>query len=163
MDPEALPQIVYNQLRSSDWTDAQLNETLNFPEGLPALRLRHPVRMSGSEIRLLLGHSNAVTACALLPDPLVGAAQELTHWLRSSRDRNLKALDMESAGLVASAFKRVNPTRPLVLRGISDYGDERKATLDSLGEGSLRRLAMHNATALLWTLLRTRVLPRATE
>jgi nucleoside phosphorylase len=99
----------------------------------------------------------------LASGPVVGAAQEFTHWLRSSRDRNLKALDMESAGLVASAFKRVNPTRTLVLRGISDYGDERKATLDSLGEGSLRRLAMHNATALLWTLLRTGVLPRATE
>jgi nucleoside phosphorylase len=99
----------------------------------------------------------------LASGPVVGAAQEFTQWLRSSRDRNFKALDMESAGLVASAFKRVNPTRTLVLRGISDYGDERKATLDSLGEGSLRRLAMHNATALLWTLLRAGVLPRATE
>ncbi len=99
----------------------------------------------------------------LASGPVVGAAQEFTQWLRSSRDRNLKALDMESAGLVASAFKRVNPTRTLVLRGISDSGDERKATLDALGEGSLRRLAMHNATALLWTLLRAGVLPRATE
>jgi len=99
----------------------------------------------------------------LASGPVVGAAQEFTQWLRSSHDRNFKALDMESAGLVASAFKRVNPTRTLVIRGISDYGDERKATLDSLGEGSLRRLAMHNATALLWTLLRTGVLPRATE
>jgi WD40 repeat protein len=104
-----------------------------------------------------------VVMLGIASDPVVGAAQEFSHWLRSSRDRNLKALDMESAGLVASAFKRVNPTRTLVLRGISDYGDERKATLDALGEGSLRRLAMHNATSLLWTLLRAGVLPRATE
>jgi nucleoside phosphorylase len=99
----------------------------------------------------------------LASGPVVGAAQQFSHRLRSSRDRHLKALDMASAGLVASAFKRVHPTRTLVLRGISDYGDERKATLDSLGEGSLRRLAMHNATALLWTLLRAGVLARAME
>ncbi|WP_169800712.1 AAA family ATPase [Archangium gephyra] len=95
----------------------------------------------------------------LASGPVVGAAQEFTRWLREKRDRNLKALDMESAGLMASAFKRVEPTRTLVIRGISDYGDERKITLDALGEGALRRHAMHNATTLLWILLRSGVLP----
>jgi nucleoside phosphorylase len=97
----------------------------------------------------------------LASGPVVGAAQEFTRWLREKRDRNLKALDMESAGLMASAFKRVEPTRTLVIRGISDYGDERKSTLDALGEGALRRQAMHNATTFLWTLLRSGVLPRS--
>jgi WD40 repeat protein/nucleoside phosphorylase len=89
----------------------------------------------------------------LASGPVVGAAQEFTQWLRRSRDRNHKALDMESAGLMAAAFRRVEPGRTLVIRGISDYGDERKADLDARGEGALRRYAMHNATALLWTLL----------
>jgi nucleoside phosphorylase len=37
----------------------------------------------------------------LASGPVVGAAQQFIQWLRSKRDRNLKALDMESAG-----FKR---------------------------------------------------------
>ncbi|HEX5750344.1 MAG TPA: hypothetical protein VFZ09_29200 [Archangium sp.] len=95
----------------------------------------------------------------LASGPVVGAAHEFTQWLRAKRDRNLKALDMESAGLMAAAVKRVEPTRTLVIRGISDYGDERKSTLDALGEGALRRQAMHNATTLLWTLMRSGVIP----
>jgi WD40 repeat protein/nucleoside phosphorylase len=95
----------------------------------------------------------------LASGPVVGAAQEFSQWLRKSRDRNHKALDMESAGLMAAAFKRVEPGHTLVIRGISDYGDERKRDLDALGDGALRDYAMHNATALLWTLLEARMLP----
>ncbi len=91
--------------------------------------------------------------------PVVGVAQQFTQWLRAKRDRNLKALDMESAGLVAAAMKRKEPTRTLVLRGISDYGDERKSQFDAVGEGALRRYAMRNATRLLWALLEVGVLP----
>jgi WD40 repeat protein/nucleoside phosphorylase len=94
----------------------------------------------------------------LASGPVVGAAQQFTKWLRN-RDRNLKALDMESAGLMDAAMKRVEPARTLVIRGISDYGDERKKQLDQVGEGALRRYAMRNATRLLLQLLETRVLP----
>jgi nucleoside phosphorylase len=99
----------------------------------------------------------------LASGPVVGAAQEFSQWLRKSRDRNHKALDMESGGLMAAAFKRVEAGHTLVIRGISDYGDERKRDLDALGEGALRRYAMHNATALLWTLLEARMFPSRGE
>ncbi len=94
----------------------------------------------------------------LASDSVVGAAQQFTQWLRKQRDRNLKALDMESAGLMAAAVKRKEPVRTLVLRGISDYGDERKSELDAVREGALRRYAMRNATRLLWELLEAGVL-----
>ncbi|REG28946.1 WD40 repeat protein [Archangium gephyra] len=83
---------------------------------------------------------------------ILGAAREFSAWLRR-RDRNLKALDMESAGLMAAAFRNVDPRRTLILRGISDLGDERKADLDKTGAGALRSHAMRNATTLLWALL----------
>lgn len=96
----------------------------------------------------------------LASDSVVGAAQQFTQWLRSKRDRNLKALDMESAGFMAAAVRRMEPARTLVIRGISDYGDERKHDLDAVGEGALRRYAMRNATRLLWALLEAGVLSR---
>ncbi len=89
----------------------------------------------------------------LASDSVVGAAQQFTQWLRAKRDRNLKALDMESSGLMMAAVKRMNPARTLVIRGVSDYGDERKSSLDALGDGALRQYAMRNATRLLWELL----------
>lgn len=89
----------------------------------------------------------------LASDSVVGAAQQFTQWLRSRRDRNLKALDMESSGLMMAAVKRMNPARTLIIRGVSDYGDERKSGLDALGDGTLRQYAMLNATRLLWELL----------
>ncbi|MFL5352994.1 AAA family ATPase [Archangium sp.] len=88
---------------------------------------------------------------------IVGAAQEFSTWLRQ-RDRNLKALDMESAGLMAAAVRHVEPKRTLILRGISDFGDERKSELDATGAGALRSYAMRNAIALLWALLETDIL-----
>ncbi len=91
---------------------------------------------------------------------VVAAAREFTQWLHQ-RDRNLKALDMESAGLVAAAFKRVEPKRTLVIRGIAGGGAMDTSTLDALEGGVLRRYAMHNATQLLWILLKAGVLPGA--
>ncbi len=94
----------------------------------------------------------------LASDSVVAAAQQFTQWLRSERDRNLKAIDMESAGFMEAAVKRMEPARTLVIRGISDYGDDRKSDLDAVGEGVLRRYAMRNATRLLWALLEAGVL-----
>ena len=101
----------------------------------------------------------SITDAHLASGPVVGAAQQFTEWLRSKRDRNLKALEMESAGLMAAAVRRVEPARTLIIRGISDYGDKRKEQLDKVGEGALRRYAMRNATRLLFHLLETGVLP----
>jgi nucleoside phosphorylase len=92
--------------------------------------------------------------------PIVGAAHSFVQWLHR-RDRSCKALEMEAGGLMAAAHTRAGTARTLVLRGISDYGDERKQELDRLGGGALRRYAMRNATRLLWTLMEAGLLPRA--
>jgi nucleoside phosphorylase len=95
----------------------------------------------------------------LASGPVVGAAQQFSEWLRRKRDRNFKALEMESAGLMSAAMRRVEPARTLIIRGISDYGDKRKKQLDKMGDGALRRYAMRNATRLLLQLMGTGVLP----
>lgn len=106
----------------------------------------------GTEVSLLSVH--------LAASPVVIASAQFAQWVRS-RDRNLKAVDMESGGVMLAAHSRVEPARTLVLRGISDLADERKQKMDELGQGGLRRCAMQNVTALLLTLLDAGVLPRS--
>lgn len=83
--------------------------------------------------------------------PMVGASQTFTEWLKT-RNRKYLALEMETAGLMAAVYEEADPKRTLILRAISDYGDERKGNLDEIGDGALRRYAMHNAIQLLWKL-----------
>lgn len=95
----------------------------------------------------------------LASDSVVAVVQQFTQSLQSKRDRNLKAIDMESVGFMEAAVKRLELARMLVIRGISGYGDERKSGLDAAGEGALRRYAMRNATRLLWAFLEAGVIP----
>lgn len=92
--------------------------------------------------------------------PVVGATSAFTQWLLT-RDRNYKALEMESVGLMEATSSLKNPPLTLVIRGISDYGDDRKSHLDAIKEGGLRKLAMQNASRLFWSILRQGILPRA--
>src|SRR5205085_9510390 len=94
----------------------------------------------------LVREAPSMTDAHLASGPVVGAAQQFTEWLRRKRDRNLKALEMESAGLMAAAVRRVEPARTLIIRGISDYGDKRKEQLDRVRDGARRRQAMRKAT-----------------
>ena len=69
-------------------------------------------------------------------------------------DRKFAALEMEGAGVARAAVTR-QPTVPfLIIRGISDYCDERKKTLDQAGKGAWRSLAVHSACDALARLLR---------
>jgi nucleoside phosphorylase/TolA-binding protein len=90
--------------------------------------------------------------CQLASGPLVGASTAFSAWLRR-RERQFKALDMEAGGAMVAASERSDPKRMVVVRGISDFGDDRKAEFDAFGQGLLRRYAMRNALDLLWTLL----------
>lgn len=81
----------------------------------------------------------------------VGAAKQFVQWLKEKHDRKLLALEMESAGVLNAAHKRA--VSSLIIRGISDYSDERKNKLDGIGQGVLRRYAMNNALSLLWLLM----------
>jgi nucleoside phosphorylase len=92
--------------------------------------------------------------------PVVGAAPAFSAWIRS-HDRNVKALEMESAAAMLAAQTRITPKRAFAIRGISDYGDPRKQVLDAIGGGSLRKYAMRNAVRFLWALFDAEALPKA--
>jgi hypothetical protein len=65
--------------------------------------------------------------------------------------------------MMLAAYLDPHRTSTLVLRGISDLADDRKAALDDIGSGALRALAMSNATSFLWALLESGVLPQHEE
>ena len=73
------------------------------------------------------------------------------------------AVEMETGGVLAAVYERTAPTHSLVLRGISDYGDERKKQSEEIQEGVLRRYAMRNALRFLWRLLLIGHLPRRAD
>jgi nucleoside phosphorylase len=94
----------------------------------------------------------------LASGPTVGAAPAFKDWLKR-RDRKYLALEMEAGGLMAAVYEQADPKRTLVLRAVSDDGDERKEELDKMGEGVFRRFAMHNAIQLLWRFFDAGILP----
>jgi hypothetical protein len=100
--------------------------------------------MVGEQPELYSGH----VACG----PVVSAAPAFTHFLKK-RDRKYLAIEMESAGVLAAASERLNQPATIVIRGISDFADERKAHLDNTGGGAFRYVAMHNAVKLLCCVL----------
>ena len=107
-----------------------------------------------------LGTAPVYVAGTLASGPVVAAAKSFLDWVRSIHRKYL-ALEMESGGMLAAVYSRADPTRSLVLRGISDFGDDRKKDLDAIGGGGLRRYAMGNTVRLLWGLLEAGELPRA--
>ncbi len=101
----------------------------------------------------------AITKVHLASGPVLAAAESFSKWIRT-RDGLLKALEMEAAGMMLAAQQQADPARTLVLRGISDFGDERKAQTDRDSGGAFRHLAMFNATQLLWAMMQKGLLPR---
>lgn len=92
--------------------------------------------------------------------PVVGASGNFATWLQT-RDRNIRALEMESGGTMISAH--LSPTTiGMVVRGISDLGDDRKSQLDGIGDGCLRTHAMETALNLLWSIMKAGLLARRT-
>lgn len=68
-------------------------------------------------------------------------------------DRNILAVDMESAGVARACAKREVALPFMVIRGISDFSDHRKKILDDIEAGSekgiFRQWAMFSAVQLL--------------
>lgn len=95
--------------------------------------------------------------CHLASGPAVSAAAEFAKWIRG-RDRNIKAIEMESGGVARAGSQRANPIPVLALRGISDSASHDKAAQDRIGKGALRRYAMHNILVLFSILLEEGVL-----
>jgi len=109
----------------------------------------------------LVGQRPAIHEGPMASGPFVGATTDFCAWVKT-KNRKFLVLEMESGGFLAAVSAATLPAHSLVLRGVSDYGDERKAQLDRIGHGVLRRWAMANAVGLLWKLLEAGVLPRAT-
>ena len=104
----------------------------------------------------LIGKVPGIHTGHIASGPIVGAANQFVQRLKERRDRKFLALEMESAGVLNAAHKRA--VSSLIIRGISDYSDERKTKLDEIGSGALRRYAMNNALALLWVLMDLRLI-----
>jgi len=105
---------------------------------------------------LLIREVPSIQTGHMASGPTVGAANQFVQWLKDRRDRKFVALEMESAGVLNAAHKRTISS--LIIRGISDYSDDRKTKLDEIGEGALRRYAMNNALGLLWVLIDLRLI-----
>ncbi len=60
---------------------------------------------------------------------------------------------------MAAVYEQADPKRTLVIRGISDDGDEHKKELDAIENGAFRRYAMRNAIQLLWRFFDAGILP----
>lgn len=68
-------------------------------------------------------------------------------------DRKIDIVEMEAAGIMHATSERPNPIPTIIIRGISDFADERKKALDNTKEGIFRKYAMHNATQFILFLI----------
>lgn len=81
----------------------------------------------------------------LASGPTVGKGKAFVEWLTTNVDRKICALEMESAGVLDAAAVRTHAPRALVIRGISDYADERKEKIEKIAAGGFRKLSVRNA------------------
>jgi nucleoside phosphorylase len=100
----------------------------------------------------LLREQAQITEGHIASGSTVGAAPAYTAWLKT-RDRKYLAIEMEALGFMTAVYQAANNIDTLVLRAISDLGDENKEKLDKVGDGLLRTYAMRNAVQLLWSFL----------
>jgi nucleoside phosphorylase len=95
----------------------------------------------------------------LASGPFVNQSIEFFQWILD-QNRKVIAMEMEAGGMMTAIRERVDPTRSLILRAVSDYGDKSKKKLDKVGDGALRKYAMQNAISLLWVAMEAGLLPR---
>jgi WD40 repeat protein len=93
--PDATAALVWNQLRRSGWTTADLERHLQLPPGASFLRVRHvATRESPALARTLVDHAHTVTACAVSPDG--------RRIVSASSDNNLQVWDLATGQPIAT-------------------------------------------------------------
>ena len=75
-------------------------------------------------------------------------------------DRKFLAVEMEAAGVARACQDRKKPVPFLMIRGISDFSDERKKILDKVQKGILREYAMYNAINFFLSLIKIRCMKK---
>jgi nucleoside phosphorylase len=74
--------------------------------------------------------------------------------LKAKISPKIKAVEMEARGLFQALYMNARRTDALMIRGISDYADERKAELEKTTKDAWRTFAAANAARLLRTFWR---------
>ena len=108
-------------------------------------------RLLRSSPRLLLGK--------IASGPTVSGSQRFSEWLKSQKDRKYLAIEMESAGVLTAAEGRDVDT--FVVRGVSDFADERKPVLDGIADGGFRLLSMNNAMSFISAMMQSKLFAKA--
>ena len=96
--------------------------------------------------QILVGH--------IASGDVVGASKAYTIELQGI-ERKFLALEMEAAGVAQAAYGRANPVDTMVIRGISDFSDERKHDLDASQNRIWRSYAMYNASNFLFEFIKS--------
>lgn len=97
---------------------------------------------------------SVITTGHIASGPVVSASTSYLDWLKN-RDRSIICLEMESAGFLAAVYDRLESRNTVVIRGISDFGDARKSSIDKINKGAIRKVAALNAIDLLFVLMHT--------
>lgn len=84
----------------------------------------------------------------LASGPAVGKGKVFLEWVKQNVDRKAAAMEMETAGVYDATLVHVPIPRTIAIRGISDYADARKETIEKLAKGGFRALSTKNAVLL---------------
>jgi nucleoside phosphorylase len=153
---------------------SQISNILNFLDRVETDLWEKIHAQSRSNVRKILKNTKVDTADTIRADglkihvghiasgPVVAASRKYTKWLRTL-DRKFLAVEMESAGFMNAAYQYGEDSHVVVIRGISDKANAKKTTMDALGSGALRRLAMSNALHALRALVATNSFSRASK
>lgn len=96
------------------------------------------------QVRLFAGDDRKLAS-----GPAVAKGTAFVEWLKSEVDRKVAAIEMESAGVYDAAHIRVPAPRVIAIRGISDFGDERKKLIEDSAKDQFRAASAKNALHLL--------------
>jgi nucleoside phosphorylase len=110
----------------------------------------------------LAGDQPDYFVAAIASGSVVGAAKGFADWLRR-HNRNCGAIEMEASGVAHAVFQH-GGTDMIIVRGFSDFADERKQEYDQMRTagvegGAWRRYAALNAIDLLIAMVRSPAFP----
>ena len=96
----------------------------------------------------LISNSPKIEKGHVASGDIVAGAEEFVNMLKN-KDRKYLAIEMEAGGVLNALEKLSSNVNSLIVRGISDFADERKNEMDTIGDGAIRKYAMHNVVTFL--------------